>query len=248
VISHASENSPLTPHPLSSNRNRLGLLGGSFNPIHNGHLAIAHQVYERLQLSQVLFIPTGDPPHKQIGSLAPAQARLEMVKLAIAAIPFFEASAIEIHRVGKSYSIDTVREIQAEHGPSWKLFFIIGLDAFLDFSTWRAPEELLRLCHFVVVPRPGQSFQSLSEMPLLSNLDTQALRQLDLGTLDQVDITVPGSSGVTCLPLPLCLISASEIRKRVQCGVPLANMLPTSVESYILQHRLYQEDRNRTHI
>ncbi len=232
----------------SSSSQRLGLLGGSFNPIHNGHLAIAHHVYERLQLSQVLFIPTGDPPHKQIESLAPAQARLEMVKLAIATVPFFEASAIEINRVGKSYSIDTVREIQAQYGPTWKLFFIIGLDAFLDFSTWRAPEKLLQLCHIVVVTRPGQSFQSLSKMPLLSNLNTQALRQLDLGTLDQMEIAVPDASGLTCLPLPPCLISASEIRRRVKCGLPLANMLPPPVESYILHTSLYQEDPNRTHI
>lgn len=232
----------------SSCPQRLGLLGGSFNPIHNGHLTIAHQVFERLQLTRVLFIPTGDPPHKQSGSLAPAGTRLKMVELAIAETPFFEVSAIEINRVGKSYSIDTIREVQSQYGPSWNLFFIIGLDAFLEFSTWRAPEQLLRLCHFVVVTRPGQSFQSLSKMPLLSNPDAQALRQLDAGTLDQVEIAVPESSGLTCVPLSPCLISASEIRRRVQCGLPLANMLPPPVESYILQHSLYQEDRNRTHI
>jgi nicotinate-nucleotide adenylyltransferase len=115
-------------------------------------------------------------------------------------------------------------------------------------TTWRAPEELLRLCHFVVVTRPGHSFQSLSKMPLLSNLDVQALRQLDHGTLDQMEIAVPGASGLTCLSLPPCLISASEIRRRVKCGLPLANMLPTPVESYILHTSLYQEDPNRTHI
>ena len=236
---------PTSQHLAS---HRLGLLGGSFNPIHNGHLAIAQQAYVRLQLSRVLFIPTGDPPHKQSGSLAPAEARLDMVELAIANTPFFDVSALETSRAGKSYSIDTVREVQAQYGPAWKLFFIIGLDAFLEFSTWRAPETLLELCHFVVVPRSGQSFQSLNKMPLLSNLDTQALRQLDLGTLDLLDIPIPNSSGLTCLRLPPCLISASEIRKRVQCGLPLANMLPPPVESYILQHSLYQEDRNRTHI
>ncbi|HMS84567.1 MAG TPA: nicotinate-nucleotide adenylyltransferase [Nitrospira sp.] len=245
-------NFPTSQHSAPNTRpsipHRLGLLGGSFNPIHNGHLAIAHQVYERLQCTRILFIPTGDPPHKQSGSLAPAQARLEMVTRAIAETPFYEVSPIEINRVGKSYSIDTVREVQSQYGPAWKLFFIIGLDAFLEFSSWRAPETLLRLCHFVVVPRPGQVFQSITKMPLLSNLDTQALRQLDLGAVDQVDIAIPDSSGLTCLDIPPCLISASEVRKRVQCGLPLANMLPPSVESYILQHRLYQEDRNRTHI
>ncbi len=236
---------PNTQHGIS---HRLGLLGGSFNPIHNGHLAIAHHVYERLQLSRVLFIPTGDPPHKQSGSLAPAQTRLKLVELAIAETPFFEVSAIEINRDGRSYSIDTVHEVRSQYGPSWNLFFIIGLDAFLEFSTWKAPEELLRLCHFVVVTRPGQSFQSLSKMPLLSNLDTQALQQLDLGTLDRMEVAVPDASGLTCLPLPPCLISASEIRRRVKCGLPLANMLPPPVESYILQTSLYQEDPNRTHI
>jgi nicotinate-nucleotide adenylyltransferase len=241
-----SQHSALSAPHLDSHR--LGLLGGSFNPIHKGHLAIAQRVYERLQLTRVLFIPTGDPPHKQSGSLAPAQARLKMVELAIAETPFFEVSTIEIKRVGISYSIDTVREIHAQYGSSWKLFFIIGLDAFLEFSTWRAPETLLRLCHFVVVPRPGQVFQSLTRMPLLANLDAQALRQLDLGIVDQVDIAIPDSSGITCLGLPPCLISASEIRKRVQGGLPLANMLPPPVESYILQQSLYQEERNRTHI
>ncbi|MFO0700543.1 MAG: nicotinate-nucleotide adenylyltransferase [Nitrospira sp.] len=241
-----SQHSALNTQP--SSQKRLGLLGGSFNPIHNGHLTIAQEVYKRLQLSQVLFIPTGDPPHKQSGSLAPARARLEMVELAIAETPFFKVSTIEINRVGKSYSIDTVREVNAQYGPSWKLFFIIGLDAFLEFSTWRAPEILLRLCHFVVVPRPGQVLHSLTKMPLLSNLDAQALRQLDLGAIDRVDITIPDSSGLTCLAIPPCFISASEIRKRVRCGLSLANMLPPPVESYILQKSLYQEDRNRTHI
>jgi nicotinate-nucleotide adenylyltransferase len=247
-MSQAPGNSPLTPHPSPLNCNRLGLLGGSFNPIHNGHLAIAHRVYERLELSQILFIPTGDPPHKRGGSLASPTARLEMVRLAITGTPFFEVSTIELDRAGKSYSIDTVREVQQQYGPSWKLFFIIGLDAFLEFPTWRTPGELLKLCHFVVVPRPGQSFQTLAKMTLFSDLNVQVLAQLDAGVLDQLDIAIPDSSGITCLPLPPCSISASEIRERVRNRLPLANMLPPSVESYILQHILYQEDSNRTRI
>ncbi len=227
---------------------KLGLLGGSFNPIHHGHLTIAHHVYECLQLSRVLFIPTGDPPHKPDDSLAPATHRFEMVRLAIADTPEFDVSDIELRRTGKSYSIDTVHALQHLHDPSAELFFIIGLDAFLDFPTWKAPQELLRICHFVVVPRPGQSFQTLTAMSLLPRLDPNELTGLDTGVLDRLDIAIPSAPGVTCLALPPCPTSASEIRRRVRNGLPLANMLPSPVEFYILRHSLYQEDLNRTRI
>lgn len=227
---------------------RLGLLGGSFNPIHNCHLTIAHHVHERMQLSQVLFIPTGNPPHKRDGSLAPANVRADMVRLAIAGNPRFMVSDIEIQRTGKSYSIDTVRSLQKHYGPSVELFFVIGLDAFLDLPTWREPLELLKICHFLVVPRRGRSFQALAEMPLIPNLDPLALTQLDTCVRSRLDIVIPGCPGITCLALPPCSISASEIRRRVRDGLPLAHMLPASVESYILRHNLYQEESDRTHI
>ncbi|MDH5739562.1 MAG: nicotinate-nucleotide adenylyltransferase [Nitrospira sp.] len=227
---------------------RLGLFGGSFNPIHNGHLAIARDVLVRMKLSHILFIPTGDPPHKQNQSLAPASARFEMVRLAIADTPEFDVSALEIDRTGKSYSIDTIRQIREQYGQPWTLFFIIGLDAFLEFPTWRAPEEILKMCHFVVVPRPGRLFKTLAEAPLFKNPDPAPLGQLDVGIIDRFDIAVPEALGITCLSIPPCPISASEIRQRVRSGLPLANMLPLSVESYILQHSLYQEDSNRTRI
>lgn len=233
------------PHPSPL---KVGLLGGSFNPIHNGHLTIAHYVHEQMQLSQVLFIPTGDPPHKRDGSLAPANVRLEMVRLAIATCPFFIVSDIEIQREGKSYTIDTVRALRRHHGPSTELFFIIGLDAFLDFTTWKAPHELLKICHFVVVPRPERTFQTLAEMPLLPSPHPLALAQLDNGARNRLDIPIPSCPGITCLALPPCRTSASEIRRRVRNGLPLANMLPPWVESYILRHSLYQEDSDRTRI
>ncbi len=227
---------------------RLGLLGGSFNPIHHCHLTIAHHVHEHMQLSRVLFIPTGDPPHKRGDSLAPANVRYEMVRLAIADSPLFMVSDIEIQRKGKSYSIDTVRALQHHYGPSANLFFIIGLDAFLDFPTWRTPHELLTICHFVVVPRPERSFQALVEMPLLPSLNPLALARLDTGAQNRLDIAIPSCPGITCLAIPPCSTSASEIRQRVRSGLPLANMLPPPVESYILRHSLYQEESDRTHI
>ncbi|MCP9439888.1 MAG: nicotinate-nucleotide adenylyltransferase [Nitrospira sp.] len=231
------------PSPL-----KLGLLGGSFNPIHNGHLAVASEVRDRLGLDRVLFIPAGDPPHKRNGSLAPAPDRYEMVRLAIAGTPSFHLSDIEIRRAGKSYSIDTIRALERQFGPSTDLYFLIGLDAFLDVHTWRAPLELLQACRFVVVPRRGQSYKHLVNIPLLPKLDLDLLAKLDTGVLPRLDISSSSCRGVICLPIPLCPISASDIRRRVRNGEPLVNLLPPSVESYILRHRLYQEDRDRTNI
>jgi nicotinate-nucleotide adenylyltransferase len=237
--------SPLTTHYLPL---KLGLLGGSFNPIHNGHLAIARLVRDQLRLDRVLFIPTGDPPHKRDGSLAPAKDRYEMVRLALAGTSSFHLSDIEMRRSGKSYSIDTIRELQRQFGSSTELYFLIGLDAFLDLPNWKEPMELLRACRFVVAPRPGQSFRSLAAMPLLPALDAHALAQLDAGALSQLDIALPSRKGIICLPIPPCSISASDIRQRIRQRTTQANMLPPPVESYILQHRLYQEGCDRTNI
>jgi nicotinate-nucleotide adenylyltransferase len=171
-----------------------------------------------------------------------------MVRLAIAGTPSFDISDIEIQRTGKSYSIDTIRELQRQHGPSTELYFLIGLDAFLDFPSWKDPQALLKACRFVAISRPGQSFQSLTRLSMLPKLDPHALAQLDAESMTRLDIVIPSCPGIICLPFPPCSTSASEIRQRIRRGTTLANLLPPLVESYILQHRLYQEDRNRTHI
>lgn len=237
--------SPPVSHPSPL---KLGLLGGSFNPIHNGHLAVASEVRDRLGLDRVLFIPAGDPPHKRNGSLAPAMHRYEMVRLAIAGTPSFDLSDIEVRREGKSYSIDTVRTLELQFGPATDLYFLIGLDAFLDIHNWRSPLELLQACRFVVVPRLGQSYRHLASIPLLSNLDHDMLAKLDAGVLPRLDISNSSCRGIICLPIPLCPISASDIRRRVKNDETVANLLPPPVESYILRHCLYQEDRDRTNI
>ena len=224
---------------------KLGLLGGSFNPVHNGHLAIAHQTREALGLDQILFIPASHPPHKQSCSLAPAQDRYEMVRLAIASDPSLAISDVEIRRPGKSYSIDTIRLLQQEHVAHTQLFFLIGLDAFLDFPTWREPLTLLELCPFVVLSRPGLSFRSLSTMALLPPVQQSPLADLDTGLISQLEVPL-GKQRLICLQLPPCAVSASDIRSRIRRGLPMANLLPPLVESYILQHHLYQEDRDRT--
>lgn len=218
----------------------VGLLGGTFNPIHNGHLAIARQAREALVLDRVVLIPTGDPPHKPHHRLAAAKDRYEMVRLALASDPSLSISDVEVRRSGKSYTIDTIRLLQQEYGLGARLFFLIGLDAFLEFPTWRDPETLLTLCSFVVLSRPGLSFQALSSLPVIPRIPQAPLVDLDAGRSTRLDVPVPiGSQSLICLRVPPSSVSASDIRARIAQGAPTANLLPPVVESYILQHHIY---------
>jgi nicotinate-nucleotide adenylyltransferase len=224
---------------------KIGLFGGTFNPVHRCHLLIAAQVRDSLHLDRVLFIPTGDPPHKPAASLAPAPHRLEMVRLAIKGDPSFEVTDVEIRRQEKSFSIDTVRLLQLEY-PGDALFFIVGLDAFLDFPTWRDAGQLIKLCHFVVVSRPERAFQSLAGMSLLPSVSASALRDLDKGARSMISIAIPHAPGLSLLRLPPCDASASDIRRRIRAHEPLSNQLPAPVESYIIRFKLYWEEPDHT--
>ena len=216
----------------------VGLLGGTFNPIHNGHLAIARQARAALALDRVVFIPTGDPPHKPNERLASARDRYEMVRRAITSDPLLSISDVEVRRPGKSYTIDTIRLLQEEYGHGTRLFFLIGLDAFLEFPTWHDPETLLTLCSFVVLSRPGLSFQALSALPLIPRIPQASLLELDAGRNARLDVSV-GPQSLICLRLPPSHVSASDIRARLAQGASTANLLPPVVESYILQHHIY---------
>lgn len=217
---------------------RIGLLGGTFNPIHNAHLAIARQAREMLELDRVVMIPSGDPPHKPSSGLASAKDRYEMVRLALASDPHLAMSDVEVRRSGKSYSIDTVRRLQQEYGNETRLHFLIGLDAFLEFETWREPETLLTLCSFVVLSRPGLSFQALSTLPLIPRLPQASLMDLDQGRTVRLDVPI-GLQSLICLRVAPSTASASDIRARIARGASTANLLPPAVESYILQHHIY---------
>jgi nicotinate-nucleotide adenylyltransferase len=215
---------------------KLGLFGGAFNPIHRCHLQVAEAVRCRLALDTILFIPTGDPPHKPSTDVFPASHRLEMVRLAIAPYPYFQLSDIETRRPAKSYSIDTVREIKATAPPETQLVFILGLDAFLDLPEWRDPDRLLAACDFAVVSRPGSRFASLAKLPFLVSKNPALLERLDRseGTVAEL----PLSSGRTlwAIAIPPCPISAKDIRNRLNHKQSLENLLPPPVESYILKH------------
>lgn len=225
---------------------RLGLLGGSFNPIHYGHLRLAAQTRDAMHLDRILFIPTGNPPHKPRVSLAPAAHRAAMVRLAIDGEPTFAMSDIELRRDGTSYSIDTIRLLQTQTVPPAQMFFIIGMDAFLDLPTWKEAGTLLRTCHFVVVSRPGITFDRLATMPLCPPIERELIQALDSGRRRDIGVAIPGGGELTLLNLPPCEISASAIRERILIGGGLGDLLPPSVESYIIRHDLYSEDSNRT--
>lgn len=249
VTGHVPRQTTLSPQSsLLSPDMRIGLLGGTFNPIHNCHLFIAGQTRDRLNLERVLFIPSSDPPHKPSTSLAPASHRRVMVELAIESEPRFALSEVELKRPNKSYSIETVQALRTEFGPSAELFFILGLDSFVEFPTWKQASALLKLCHFVVVSRPGTSFASLTTLSLLPPLDPSALEALDQGTEERADISLPGGTMLILLHLPPCYASASDIRHRVKTGQTLATLLPPQIESYIIRSGLYREDANRTRL
>ncbi|HEV8540346.1 MAG TPA: nicotinate-nucleotide adenylyltransferase [Nitrospiraceae bacterium] len=226
---------------------KIGLLGGTFNPIHRCHLSLAAEVRDRLHLDRILFIPTGNPPHKPASSLAPAGHRVEMVRRAIAGNPAFALSEVETQRPSTSYSVETVRMLRAEYGPAAEFFFIIGLDAFREFSTWKEAADLLHLSHFVVVPRASHTFRSLSGLPLLPAVNPASLAALDDRREERLDVPFGGGTTMILLSLPPCDVSASDIREKLRNRRSLSNLLlPASVESYIMQHRLYQEGSDRT--
>jgi nicotinate-nucleotide adenylyltransferase len=220
---------------------RIGLLGGTFNPIHRCHLAIARETRDRLRLNSVIFIPCGDPPHKPPHVLAPARHRLEMVRRAVAGDPSLCVSDFEVTRLDKSYSIDTVHAFRKQYGHEADLFFITGLDAFLDFPTWKQASDFLRSCHFVVVGRPGAAFASLQTMRLLPPIDQASLAALDAEQINSLDIPLPSDTRLILLRIPPCRISASHIRERLRHRQPVSDLLPAQVESYIMRWGLYQE-------
>ena len=218
----------------------IGLCGGTFNPIHVCHLRIAEQVQFALKLDEVVFIPTGDPPHKELTSLAPAHHRLAMVRIALENYSTFSVSDVETQSSGLSYTVNTITLLKQTYGPDTELSFIMGLDAFLEFPTWKQSSDLLKLCHFVICSRPGTTFRSLASLSGLPPILPQNLEALDTGHTHRLDIRLPTSHQLTLLALPPCEASASTIRRKLAQGHTVPHWLPPSVESYIIKHSLYQ--------
>lgn len=215
---------------------RLGILGGTFNPIHYGHLAAAEEVRDRLKLDRILFIPSYLPPHKFEEEVPSAVQRLEMVRLATAGNPLFEPSDIEITRGGRSYTIDTVESLKQVFRGA-ELFFITGLDSFLEIGTWHLWERLLTLCNFVVISRPGYHFVDLAKISFMESA-AHELASLDQGDLQQAMVRSVAFT-IYLERIPLFDISSTDIRNRVKAGVSIKYLLPDAIETYIITNKLY---------
>lgn len=219
---------------LKSDEEKLGIFGGTFNPIHYGHLRAAEEARERLGLGKILFVPSYNPPLKEAG-LVSAEHRYEMTRLATEANPFFNISDIECRRQGKSYSVDTLRELK-ELYPQKEFYFIIGLDSFMDMPAWYQPETLMELTNFVVISRPGYSFSAVSATRAM---DAAVISGLDSCRMTGHETVLRSGKKLNLLNVTPFSISATAIRRLVVGGGSIKYLLPEKVESYIIANKLY---------
>jgi len=211
---------------------RIGLMGGTFNPVHLAHLRIAEEAREVCALDRVLFIPAADPPHKPLAGEVPFERRCHMVRLAIAGNPGFELSDIEGQRPGKSYSIDTIGRFRAEH-PGAGLFFIIGSDSFLEIGLWHRYAEIFRTSSLIVVERPGCPVTD----PLAALPD--AIRGEFRYDAASRELTHQSGERVYFPSASLLGISSSEIRRLAGARRSITYLVPPAVEAYIKEQRIY---------
>jgi len=196
---------------------RLGVLGGTFDPPHYGHLALAETARVQLRLDRVLFVPAGHPPHKPDRPLTPARHRVAMVGAAIADNPAFALSRVDLDRAGPHYTVEMLALLRWKY-PEAELFFLMGGDSLSEFFTWRDPAGIVREARLAVMQRPG--------------------REPDLAALERA---VPGlRERLVWLDVPCLDIAASDLRRRVREGLPLRYLVPPPVEAYIREHRLYE--------
>jgi nicotinate-nucleotide adenylyltransferase len=197
---------------------RLGVLGGTFDPPHVGHLILAEEARMRLQIEKMLFVPAGDPWRKAGQEITPAEHRLAMVRLMLASDPYFEVSTLEVERQGPSYTVDTLEALHQQYGPGLELYFILGEDALYDLPNWKEPARIVSLAWLAVAPRPPERGWTSADL----------------------EAAVPGlSERVVPLPMPTIDISSSALRERARAGLSLRYMVPPDVEEYIRRHGLY---------
>ena len=198
---------------------KLGVLGGTFDPVHAGHIFVAEEARIRLSLDRVLFVPAGNPWLKTDREITPAVHRIEMVRLAIAKHEHFELSTVEVDRGGPSFTVDTVDELRQKTEYT-ELYLLLGLDSFVELPLWKDAERLVTLCKLVVVPRYGTNLPELGEVAR------------KLGGMS--------AENVVTLDSPMIGISSSGIRDRVSRGLPIDYLVPGEVERYIIAHGLYR--------
>ncbi|MGZ4138703.1 MAG: nicotinate-nucleotide adenylyltransferase [Actinomycetota bacterium] len=195
---------------------RVGVMGGSFNPIHTGHLVTADEARHTFSLEEVVFVPAGHPWQKEVTDLAPAEHRYLMCVIATSADPAFSVSRIEIDRPGPTYTLETLRALKAER-PGEELFFVTGADAILQILSWKDPEAVLREARFIAATRPGYDLDRLE-------------KELPAGLEDRVSI----------MEIPALAISSTDVRRRAREGRPIRYLVPAGVAAYIEKNGLYR--------
>ena len=194
----------------------IGVLGGTFDPIHIGHLVIAEEARIKLGFNEVLFVPAGQPWRKLDRNITPADQRVEMVRRAIADNPHFKLCTLEVERPGPSYTVDTLTMLQKQLGSKASLFFILGRDTLAELPLWKEPKKEVQLCRLVVPPRLGSK-------------DLRHLGTAIPGLLDKV----------IQLDMPVIGISSAEIRQRIAQGLTIRYLVPAEVEKYIIEQKVY---------
>lgn len=210
----------------------LAIFGGTFDPVHYGHLRAAQEAVDQFDLERVVFMPGGQPPHSKEVKASAAQ-RLAMLQMAIEGNPRFDLSDLETRRKGCSYSVHTLSELKRNH-PEHDLLFLLGTDAFFQIHTWYKPEELFKLADFVVMDRPGTP-----RYDILTYL--QDYINPDFAALGERGAELPGLSKVRYLTTTLLDISSSDIKRKVSRQKSISYLLPAKVEKFIIDHKLYQQ-------
>ena len=228
---------------MTDSMKKIGLLGGTFDPVHNGHLHLAEQAQRFFNLEKVVFIPAYRSPHKLALEPVSCKHRLSMLTLAIEGLLRFSIDKMEINKNEVSYTIETLKELQLNH-PEWNMFLILGADAFQAIDTWKQCSQLLDFCNILVGTRPGAELQVSDSVKNKLSLSTSATN--DRATSSATDVKVfknfEKGTGVTFFQISPLDISSKEIRQRIHQGEEVKNLLPPSVDHYIIRHRLYQND------
>ena len=205
------------PTRMGGVRTRLGIMGGTFDPIHYGHLVTAEEALHQFGLDEVLFVPTGRPWMKEHGVVSPPEDRYLMTVIATASNPLFGVSRIEVDRDGPTYAVDTLRELRHERGDATDLFFVTGADAVLEIvEQWKQPDELFALAHFIAATRPGFDLEAFEAHAPTKHPE------------------------ITVMNVPALAISSTDVRARVQAGRPIRYLVPEGVKSYIEKAGLYR--------
>ncbi len=197
---------------------KIGILGGTFDPPHIGHLMLAERARDQLGLSRVLFVPAGAPPHKLGQVRTPVEHRVAMINLAIASNPYFELSRVDIDRPAPSYSADMLRILHEQYGAGTDLYFIIGMDSLHDIIGWHEPERVIELCYLVVAQRPGYDVD-----------------------IEELETRLPGSTKrIYFISMPLVGASSGRLRRWTRNGESITYWVPPEVEQYIAARGLYR--------